>query len=257
VTSRPPADLAPAAREIVALPGDEAHLWYSFVDDDGGRALAEQARAWMTPEEQARHDRYRFEKNRKEYRATRGLVRSVLASYVGCDPGELRFEADPHGKPRLVSHEGPRFNLSNTEGLVVCLVARDPPVGVDVEPLARQVDARNVAHRFFAPSEVEALLALPEGRHPRRFLCYWTLKEAYIKACGLGLAIPLDHFAYELDEQDRVLGLRFVPERQDDPAAWQLAQFELGPAHLVGVAIRRGESPDLRLILRPAGFTRA
>lgn len=242
---------------IEPLPEGEAHLWYTFVHEAEGEALAEAAWALMTPDERARHDRYHFEKNRKEYRATRALVRTTLARYVGCAPEELRFEADAHGKPLLISHPSPSFNLSNTEGLVVCLVAREHPVGVDVEPLDRRVDARSVADRFFAPAEVTALLALPEARHQGRFLSYWTLKEAYIKACGLGLAIPLDHFAYELDEEERIIGIHFAPERQDDPSAWQFARLTLGQNHLLGVAIRRGQGPDLRIDLRPAVFTRS
>ncbi|MCU0659330.1 MAG: 4'-phosphopantetheinyl transferase superfamily protein [Polyangiaceae bacterium] len=241
-----------------SLPQGEVHLWYAALASAAGCALAEAALGWMNDEERARHDRYRFERNRLEYRVTRGLIRSLLGAYLGVSPGGLRFGATPHGKPFLEAPASDlRFNLSNTEGMVVCLVGRSIELGVDVEPLARRVDVRGMAHRFFAPSEVEALMALPEGRHQRRFLAYWTLKEAYIKACGQGLGIPLDHFAYELDEQDRILGLRFAAEREDDPASWQLMQLELGPEHLVGVALRRGNGPDQRLVVREAELTRS
>lgn len=249
MTSQPRAD---------ELPEGEAHLWYTFVHTPEGEALAEAAWGWMSPEERARHDRYHFEKNRKEYRATRALARLSLARYLGASPDALRFDATAHGKPFLVSHETDlNFNLSNTDGLVVCLLARRYPLGVDVEPLDRQVDARGVADRFFAPTEVRDLLALPEARHQRRFLGYWTLKEAYIKACGLGLAIPLDHFAYEVDGEERVCGIQFVPEREDRPEVWQFDQFELGERHLVGLAIRRGEDQNARVLLRKATLTRS
>lgn len=243
MTSRPP---------VEPLPPGEAHLWYAFVDEPGGQALSEQAWGLMSPEEQARHDRYHFEKSRTEYRVTRALARTTLARYLDVAPAALSFRAGPHGKPDPVGGGDLRFNLSNTDGLVVCLVTRGHEVGVDVEPLDRRVDAHGVAHRFFSPRETADLFALPEERHARRFLCYWTLKEAYIKACGMGLAIPLDHFSYQLDESDQIRGISFVPERDDDPRAWQFAQFELGSRHLVALAIRRGEGADVRLVQREA-----
>lgn len=212
----------------------------------------------MSAEERARHDRYRFEKNQREFRVTRALVRLSLSHYLRTSPQKLCFDVTTHGKPFLTSHTSDlHFNLSNTEGIVVCLITREFELGIDVEPLDRQMDIRGVADRFFAPTEVQALFALPEERQPRRFLSYWTLKEAYIKACGQGLAIPLHHFAYEVDENERPLGIQFVPEREDDPRLWQLDQRELGEKYLVSLAIRRLHNPDRKILLRRATLTQS
>lgn len=226
----PFASLAPASPLLIA----------ARIDSPAGQALSDRARSLMTPDEVARHDRYHFERNRLEFRVTRALVRLSLGRLLGAEPSALRFEAGSHGKPALVSPGAPRlrFNLSNTDGLVALLLALDHDAGVDVEPRDRRVEARSVAHRFFSPTEVGHLFALPPGQHHERFLAYWTLKEAYIKACGLGLAIPLDHFSFLLDSGSSIQ-IAFAPERDDDPSAWQFARPPVSDAHLAAVALRR------------------
>ena len=97
-------------------------------------------------------------------------------------------------------HEGGlRFNLSHTDGLVVCLVAVEREIGVDVEHTARAGSVGiEIAERFSSPSEVAELRSLPFADQRSRFFDYWTLKEAYIKARGLGLHLPLDQFSFHL-----------------------------------------------------------
>ena len=90
-----------------------------------------------------------------------------------------------------------RFNLSHTDGLIACAVTIGREVGVDVEHIQRRL-THDVAGRFFAPREVDDLKALPEDEQQRVFFDYWTLKEAYIKARGFGLALPLGDFAFTL-----------------------------------------------------------
>lgn len=232
------------------LPAGEAHLWTLRPDDPAASALEERGWALMNADERVRHDRYAFEHSRREYRLTRALVRTTLGAYLGRDPREVAFTQSEHGKPSVVDGGDLAFNLSNTAGLIVCLLARGRDVGVDVESIDRRVDARGVAHRFFSPGEVSDLFALPEERQVRRFLGYWTLKEAYIKACGLGLAIPLSHFTYRLDDDERVRAIEFVPERDDDPRRWQFAQPAVGPHHLAAVALRGPvDAPPLALRL--------
>src|SRR5690606_33310169 len=91
------------------------------------------------------------------------------------------------------------FNLSHTDGLIACAVSRGREVGVDVEWLDRRGGDIDVADRFFSRYEVQALYAQPPERRRDRFFRYWTLKESYIKARGMGLALPLDRFSFELD----------------------------------------------------------
>jgi 4'-phosphopantetheinyl transferase len=139
----------------------------------------------MCAEERAQQQRFYFEKGRHEYLVTRALVRTVLSKYVTVDPSTWRFEKNEYGKPAIVYPQGLpplTFNLSNTTGLIACLVAFGRDVGVDVEDMTRPGETVEIAEQFFSPTEVAALRALPASAQRYRFFEYWTLKEAYIIA---------------------------------------------------------------------------
>ena len=233
------------------IPRGEAHLYIALEDQIRAPALLAAYDALLTPEERARKQRYMFEKNRHEYLITRALVRSVLSRYAAVRPAAWTFSANEGGCPAITSPEGKglRFNLSNTRGLVCCLVAADRDVGIDVEDVTREGETVSIADRFFSPSEVEELRTQPEERRRARFFDYWTLKEAYIKARGMGLAIPLDHFSFLLSAGQSI-GIAFDPRLDDDPSSWQFEQIRPTPNHLVSAAIRRKNEADLRLVVR-------
>jgi len=192
---------------------------------------------------------------RLEYLCTRALCRTVLAAHTGAAPTSLRFGAGPHGKPELV---GPRdlppiaFNLSNTAGLVACAVVApqgpEPVVelGVDVEALARRSQLVPIARRFFAPAEVADLVALPEGDRRRRFFDYWTLKESYIKARGMGLSLPLSRFFFQLAPSGPPR-IDFAPGFPDQPGRWRFAQFAPTADHLGAVGVQTARPLAVRL----------
>ena len=142
-----------------------------------------------------------------------------------------------------------RFNLSNTYGLIACAVTLDRELGVDVEDTERPGETVSIADGFFSRQEIAALRALPPDRQRSRFFDYWTLKEAYIKARGMGLAIPLDQFSFSLDDGPRI-GVAFDPALGDDASTWQFEQFALSPRHRTSAAVRRGPGPDLRFVVR-------
>jgi 4'-phosphopantetheinyl transferase len=159
----------------------------------------------LIPDERARQRRYLFEHSRRQHLLTRVMVRSVLSRYAAVDPRAWRFGANPHGRPFIAAPAlaAPlAFNLAHTDGLIVCLVARSAEAGVDVEYTLRRSAFAQIAQRFFSDGEAAALRALPEDAQRERFFAYWTLKEAYIKARGLGLALPLGAFAFALDGDD-------------------------------------------------------
>lgn len=232
-------------------PRDEAHLYYALEDRIREPVLLAAYEALLTPEERARKQRYYFEKNRHEYLITRALVRSVLSRYAPVKPAAWAFSANEWGCPSIASPEatGLRFNLSNTRGLVCCLVARDRDIGIDVEDVEREGETVAIADRFFSPSEVEELHAQPEAARRPRFFDYWTLKEAYIKARGMGLAIPLDQFSFRI-AAGRPIGIAFDPRLEDDATSWQFEQLRPTPSHLISLALRRGDDPPLRVVVR-------
>ncbi len=241
---------------MLLLPPNEAHLYY-LPTADRPDLVSEAAlalfRSWMTEEESARCTRYLFEHSRREYILTRALLRSVLSLYAGVEPAEWRFRSGSHGKPVLTApqgHDHIHFNLSNTNGLIALLLLRDHEVGVDVEDTERQGQNLEIADRYFSGQETRDLLACPARERPRRFFEYWTLKEAYIKARGLGLSIPLDQFSFVLDQQDQAITIQFDPRWVDDPTRWQFAQLRLTPVHACAVALMVPSHPPIPLRIR-------
>ncbi|WP_437292949.1 4'-phosphopantetheinyl transferase family protein [Sorangium sp. So ce426] len=229
-----------------------AHLWYVFCDSARDEALLEAYHRLMAPDEAAQQARFLFAENRHEYLLTRALVRTVLSKYANVAPEAWSFVRNEFGRPQIAGPPGVppiRFNLSNTRGLIACLVALDRDVGVDVEDTERASGAVDIADRFFSPGEVRALRALPPERQRARFFEYWTLKESYIKARGMGLAIPLDQFSFHLDDGPSI-GISFDPRLGDDRSAWQFALYQPSARHTMAAAIRSGGGPPLSIELR-------
>lgn len=228
---------------------DALDLWLVDQDQLTDPDLLAAYRQLLSPEEVDRHERFLFEVHRHQFLVARALVRGGLSRYADVDPRDWVFEAGPYGRPRIVGPAGVGpldFNLSHTDGMIALAVGGDLVFGVDVEDTWRKGQTVEIADRFFSPSEAAALRAQPPAGRRRRFFDYWTLKEAYIKARGMGLHLPLDRFSYRLDDGPGI-GIEFAPGLDDDPAAWQFAQFSPTARHLVGVAVRRDARPDIAL----------
>jgi len=216
------------------------HLWVAeatLLNDPAGWAPY---LALCSPAELARHERITHEETRRDHLVARALVRTTLSHYSPTAPAAWRFVENAHGCPSIDPTQNPgdlRFNLSHSGGKVVCAVTRGREVGVDVEDALRRSRTTKIADRFFAPAEVAALQRLPESEQRTRFFTYWTLKEAYIKARGMGLAIPLRQFWFDLDE---AAGIGFATdEALEDPAeSWRFAWGEIDGHFPLAVALR-------------------
>lgn len=176
-------------------------------------------------------------------------MRTVLSKYTDVAPSAWRFVTNEYGRPEIDEPADARwlkFNLSHTKGLIALIVAKNREVGVDVEDRERTGRLLNVADRYFSPPEVEALRALPESEKLDRFFLYWTLKESYIKARGMGLAIPLSQFSFAITSD---ISIAFDAKLDDDPDTWQFTAMSFGPRHALAAAVRRGPKDDVRLIL--------
>lgn len=224
-----------------SLGEDDVHIWYCFYEDVQDAALLARYDALMNDEERARHRRFYFERDQHMFLVTRALCRTVLSRYADCAPEAWTFDKNEWGRPHITGPvPGPHFNLSNTHGLVTCAVARTESIGIDVEDVTRRTEPRDIADRFFSKQEVANLLRLPDDEHRRRFFALWTLKEAYIKARGMGLAIPLGHFSYELERDPIRIG--FSDKIDDTPERWKFAWLEAGERHFLSCAVDRPEA---------------
>lgn len=174
------------------LAAQQVHVYGATLDLDEAR-LSRMAHL-LSDDEAARAARFCFEGDRRRFTAARGLLRTILARYVGAAPQDLHFVYGPHGKPALHhSTTDVRFNVSHSCGIALFAVARDINVGIDVEGV-RDIDAEALASRYFSAAESRALLAVSQADQLLAFFNCWTRKEAYLKALGDGLGRPLDSF---------------------------------------------------------------
>ncbi|MGC4052995.1 MAG: 4'-phosphopantetheinyl transferase superfamily protein [Paludibaculum sp.] len=196
--------------------------------------------ASLAQDEQERIARFVFEKDRHVRLVARGSLRQALSEYTGGVPAaEFRFGYNGFGKPFLelpARWAGIRFNLSHCDGLIAILIAEDIEVGIDVERIRPMADLFRVAQRFFAQAEVEDLRQTPEPLQLERFFQYWTLKESYIKACGIGLSLQLDQFWFQFDP---TIQIQFASGFDDDPANWEFQQQRVDAEHWLATATRR------------------
>lgn len=149
--------------------------------------------AILSGEEKGRASNFKFERHRTAFILARGLLRSLAARYLGISGSDIRFEYGANGKPHLTD-SNLDFNISHTDGMAVFAFALDCALGVDVERVRDIEDMLQIAQRFFAPSEAEELMSLPNEHRQKAFFDCWTRKEAFLKATGTGLSSPLSEF---------------------------------------------------------------
>jgi 4'-phosphopantetheinyl transferase len=215
----------------------EIHLWLSFYDEITDGRLHSAYRELLNAEEREQEARFYFEKDRRRYLITRALVRTVLSRYISIPP-EVRNACLS-------------FNISHTHSLIVLGVTKGRALGVDVENLCAREASLDIADRYFAPQEVAVLTAAPRHQQQFRFFEYWTLKEAYIKARGMGLSLPLEKFSFDYPD-DHAVKIAIAPELTDDPARWCFWQFRPTAEYLVAICAERIGDQSPRLIARQA-----
>lgn len=242
-----------SALDRLELSENEVHLWFAFPNEIRDEALLQRYHGFLTPEEAHQRQRFHFEKHRHQYLITRALIRTLLSRYEHLAPADWRFEKNQYGRPHISPTHTVKplhFNLSHTEGLIACAVVLNREVGVDVEDIRRGGDLIQIADRFFSPREVEDLMALPAEHQESRFFDYWTLKESYIKARGMGLSIPLDQFSFHLERNQPRMAISIDERQNDPPERWQFKQWELAPGYRAALALERKPGLHFPIIIR-------
>lgn len=176
----PPDDLTLSVNDI--------HIWRAELDlpTEQIQGLA----SILSTDESLRADRFYFERDRTHFIAGRGMLRTILGSYLGLEPAQIQFSYSPRGKPALANIDTDRrlnFNLSHSKGLALYAISRSLPLGIDLEYTRPMPDAEQLAKRFFSPREYAVIRELPEQQKQQAFFNGWTCKEAYLKATGEGL----------------------------------------------------------------------
>lgn len=196
----------------------------------------------LSEEERGRAAKFHFEKDRSRYIVSHASLRGILARYLQRAPEELSFSVNEYGKPFLADHEL-EFNLSHSGDYALIAVTRERNVGVDVEQI-REVEIEELARRNFSPREVSELTALSPERRLNGFFNCWTRKEAYIKAQGLGLSLPLDSFDVSLAPNEPAILRATLPDAMD-AVWWSLRSLEVASNYAAALAVK-GDGMEIR-----------
>lgn len=221
------------------LPRAEVHVWRVALDRP---QLLAGLSPILAPAERERAARYHFQKDRLHYIVARGVLRTLLSGYLKVRPEALSFGYSAYGKPFLTSPPGGdlRFNVSHSHGLALLAFARERDLGIDLEYMRPEVAGEELAERFFSASEVASLRRLPAGVQTEAFFNCWTRKEAYIKARGEGLSLPLDQFDVSLvpGEPAALLGTRVDA---DEASRWSMIELAPGAGFKAALVIEGGD----------------
>lgn len=230
----------------------QVHIWFycweRFLPGD----VTARMQAIVSADERSCYERFRFEKDRQVYLIAHVLLRRVLSQYRNEDESAWQFAHGQQGKPFIVSPlsgAGLSFSLTHADGIVACAVSTGLEIGVDAENVNRRCAMLEIARSNFAPAELKHLENTSPPRQRDLFFAYWTLKEAYVKARGLGLSLPLQGFT--LDLRDTVAPrISFQPGVDTDPLSWCLWLHRPNEKHMLAAAVRMARGAQF--ILRDA-----
>ena len=226
----------------LSLAPEEVHLWRAALDDH----LADGLKHLLSADEISRAERFHFAKDRNHFISARGLLRALLSAYLGINGEELRFTYAEKGKPSLEERQrgAINFNLAHSHGMALYAFSQGRDLGVDLEFIRKDLADEKIAERFFSPCEIDTLNAVPAELRKEAFFNCWTRKEAYIKARGEGLSLPLDEFDVSLAPHEPAALLRNHKE-PDEVGRWTM-QSVLMPDGYVAALVVAGHDWRLR-----------
>jgi 4'-phosphopantetheinyl transferase len=222
-----------------ALGDNEVDVWRLSLDPLG--SIVNEFRARLSAEENDRAEKFKFHKDRKRFILTHGLLRVILRLYADVAPEELRFTANRYGKPELVHPSGLnlKFNLSHSHEMALIGIARGRQIGVDIEYVKEDFEWKEIGERFFSPREVEMINALPKDIQNRAFFTCWTRKEAYVKATGMGLSLPLKEF-----DVSPLPGAATLLLSYKEASKWSMKAIDVAESYVATVAVE-GHAPRI------------
>jgi 4'-phosphopantetheinyl transferase len=230
--------------EPLRLKQDEVHVWRFGLSLPPARLKA--SMCTLAQDELRRAERFHFQRDRDHFIIARAWLRAILARYLGIGADQLRFEYSAYGKPELTRDllfDDTRFNISHSHGLALLAITRGRQVGVDLEMIRPGLADETIAEHFFSPMEVRTLRSLPRHQQNEAFFNCWTRKEAFIKAKGEGLSMPLNLFDVTLVPGERAALLKTRGD-PDEANRWLLREISPAPGFVGAVA---AEGRDWRL----------
>jgi 4'-phosphopantetheinyl transferase len=235
-----------------SFPGSGAIVaWHAHIDRfSAAPETCARARRLLLPHEHERLDRYRSDDDRMMFLLGRTMARAMVGRAIGVAPEAWRWREGAHGRPEVDDPRCPiRFNVAHSAGLVVCAIASGRDVGVDVEDVRRSPPNPLVVTRYCSPMEAADIGPRGDPGWQARFLQYWTLKEAYLKARGLGISVPLAEIEFRLNGTHPRVGFR--GSLAESETGWSFHLGEIPPRYLVAIAAESPVGPEPRFVIEP------
>lgn len=223
--------------EGLLLGRDDVHVWRATLDDT--RSQIDRFLHTLAADERMRAERFYFPRDRERFIVARGVQRDILGLYSNSAPECVSFNYSAHGKPNLACESGGatiRFNISHSHRVALYAVTRAREVGIDLEFIRSDLELEQIAERFFSHREIATLLALPADLRESAFFRCWTRKEAYIKAKGEGLSLPLDQFEVSLTPGESA-ALLSTQRDPDEAQRWSLQELTPAPGYAAAIAV--------------------
>lgn len=181
-------DIQPLSPDDCVLKPDRIDIWLYPLHDD-----SPEAGDCLSPDEQQRAARFYFPRHQRRFTNAHAVLRMILARYLGDQPSQLAFTTGKKGKPELLKTPFLQFNLSHSGDMALLAVGQDHPLGIDLEHFSARPYI-GIGEQLFSKQENQALRAAPPALIALTFFNIWAQKEAFIKACGLGLSYPTQQF---------------------------------------------------------------
>lgn len=221
-----------------SLPADEIHIWYGFLDQSESEYLS--FIQTLSIDERMRAGRFHFQEDRKRFIARHGMLRMLLGCYLGVKASEIQFYHGKNGKPAITETFGKgtiQFNLSHSNGVALFAFARNHEIGVDIEHIRDTPEIEQIMEQFFSIKENEVMRSLPGSQKREAFFNGWTCKEAFVKALGDGLSLPLDKFDVSLVPGESAELLRIEGD-SIEASQWSIQNFKPAPDYVGALAVK-------------------
>lgn len=234
------------------LPPRDVHVWLtrlSYVNDE---SLINDYLSCLDENELARMNRFAFKGLRHQYLVTRVLIKWLISRYTNLAIQDVHFEYNEYGRPQLpdgLNRLNLKFNISHQGDYILVGLTKNHDIGADIEKVECKLNLPEIAGRFFARSEIEDLMSMAGHRRLSRFYDYWTLKEAYIKACGKGMWISLADFSFLVADDGIILSYLGKMEGNGNPEEWKFWLIGALKEYRMAIALRVDADNDSRLRL--------
>ena len=233
----------------------QAHVWIFHVHNGILNSTLEKYKKILSSDELCKYHNFCFDKDRYLFLVAHANLRLLLSRYEAINPQDWEFERNEYDRPEIAQSlrlKNLRFNMSHCSGLIAYIVNEDIDGGIDVERTDRaQTNHMQIAKNFFAPIEINNLKGCESNYAMRkRFFEYWTLKESFIKANGLGFSMPIEQFSFHIHKNNPIqinFSNNFL---LDDPKLWQFLLRYPTENHILAVALKRGYDSDFSIVVR-------